>query len=188
MRAHHVFTSVPVPPCHSSLPLPPQMLPYPIHQFFVRALEPGSGASFVHRALLLADILLPWLATLVWIAAVPPLLLGRMTRGGGDQEDGVRGVVAELALRVGVTGLAATARLAVGRLQIQAYLEGVKESALKELRERKVRRSFALAAVPSRPAFGGAAEVGCRALGSQAAATAATGGGGGGLLVVPPVV
>ncbi|CAM9115444.1 unnamed protein product, partial [Pylaiella littoralis] len=98
-------------------------------QFFTRAFEPGNGASLSYRALLLVDSLLPWLATLVWVTAIPPLVLGE--RWGGVGEAG-------MALRVGVTGLAAVARLAVGRFQIQAYLEGVKETVLKDLRQRKV--------------------------------------------------
>lgn len=109
----------------------------------MRALEPGSGASFVYRALLVVDVVLPWLATLVWVAGVPPLSLGWWGGGGTSEEkrdeeaeggDGATG----LALRIAVTGLAAAARLAVGRFQIQAYLEGAKESVLKDLRERKV--------------------------------------------------
>lgn len=89
----------------------------------------------------MVDFLLPWLATLVWIAAVPPLVLGWWA--GEEEEEQARGVGsggggAGLSLRVGVTGLTAAARLAVGRFQIQAYLEGAKESALKDLRQRKV--------------------------------------------------
>lgn len=43
-------------------------------------------------------------------------------------------------LRLGVTGLAVAARLSVGRRQLQAYLDGAKESVLRDLRERKVGR------------------------------------------------
>eukprot|EP00903_Cladosiphon_okamuranus_P008587 g8237.t1 len=108
-------------------------------QYFVRALEPGSGAPFAYRALLVVDFLLPWLATLIWVAAVPPLVLGWLADEEVEEEEGGRGRGgAGLALRVWVTGLAAAARLAVGRFQIQAYLEGVKESVLKDLRQRKV--------------------------------------------------
>ncbi|CAN0430751.1 unnamed protein product [Ectocarpus sp. 8 AP-2014] len=99
-------------------------------QYFSRALGRGSGATLVYRALLVADGVLPWLASLVWISEVPPLVLGERW-GGGDAGRA-------LALRVGVTGLAALARLAVGKLQLQAYLEGVKESVLVDLREKKV--------------------------------------------------
>lgn len=140
------------PSNHHHHPRPYPTLPCPTHQYFVRALEPGSGASFVCRALLVVDVLLPWLAALVWIAAVPPLFLGRWGGGAaaaGEEEEEARGrggAGAGLALRVGVTGLAAAARLAVGRCQIQAYLEGAKESALKELRERKVRGFLAFSA------------------------------------------
>ncbi|CAN0007653.1 unnamed protein product [Ectocarpus sp. 6 AP-2014] len=99
-------------------------------QYFSRALGRGSGATLVYRALLVVDGVLPWLASLVWISEVPPLVLGERW-GGGDAGRA-------LALRVGVTGLAAWARLAVGKLQLQAYLEGVKESVLADLREKKV--------------------------------------------------
>ncbi|CAM9391804.1 unnamed protein product [Ectocarpus sp. 13 AM-2016] len=99
-------------------------------QYFSRALGRGSGATLVYRALLIADGVLPWLASLVWITEVPPLVLG--DRWGGGDAGGA------LALRVGVTGLAAWVRLAVGKLQLQAYLEGVKESVLVDLREKKV--------------------------------------------------
>lgn len=78
----------------------------------------------------MVDALLPWLAVLVWVTAVPPLFLGE------GWEEGVGG--AGMAFKVGVTGLAAVARLAVGRFQLQAYLEGVKEAVLTDLRERKV--------------------------------------------------
>lgn len=111
------------PPSLAYPPLPPQ--------YFSRALGRGSGATLVYRALLVADGILPWLASLVWITEVPPLFLGERS-GGGDPG---RGMV----LRVGVTGLAVWARLAVGKLQLQAYLEGVKESVLVDLREKKVR-------------------------------------------------
>ncbi|CAN0512425.1 unnamed protein product, partial [Ectocarpus sp. 12 AP-2014] len=99
-------------------------------QYFSRALGRGSGATLVYRALLVADGVLPWLASLVWITEVPPLVLGE--RWGGSDAGGA------LALRVGITGLAAWARFAVGKLQLQAYLEGVKESVLVDLREKKV--------------------------------------------------
>ncbi|CAB1120915.1 unnamed protein product [Ectocarpus sp. CCAP 1310/34] len=99
-------------------------------QYFSRALGSGSGATLVYRALLVADGVLPWLASLVWITEVPLLVLGERWRGGDAG--------GALALRVGVTGLAAWARLAVGKLQLQAYLEGVKESVLVDLREKKV--------------------------------------------------
>ena len=85
----------------------------------------------------MVDLLLPWLATMVWVAAVPPLFLGWWGDVGGGEGAGGGGR-AGLSLRVGVTGLAAAARLSVGRFQIQAYLEGAKESVLKDLRQRRV--------------------------------------------------
>ncbi|CAM9616762.1 unnamed protein product, partial [Ectocarpus fasciculatus] len=45
-------------------------------QYFSRALGRGSGATLVYRTLLVADGILPWLASLVWITELPPLFLG----------------------------------------------------------------------------------------------------------------
>ncbi|CAM9343250.1 unnamed protein product [Scytosiphon promiscuus] len=100
-------------------------------QYFNRSLGRDSGASFLHRTLLVADAVLPWLATLSWITAFQHFVVGSQS---GEGRAGGRAA----SLRIGLTGLAAAARLAVGRLQLQAYLEGVKQSVLKELREKKV--------------------------------------------------
>lgn len=119
-------------------PVPP---PPHIHvQFYHRALERGSGASLCHRALLVADLLLPWLTTLVWVRPVVSLpVFGRLFAGHGLEGAARAAAMASWGVRVWVTAATAGLRLAVGRRQLQMFLDGVKEAVLQDLREKKVR-------------------------------------------------
>lgn len=87
----------------------------------------GSGASFSYRALLVIDLVLPWIVILVWIRPFPSLLIG-------EQRVEAWGT----GLRVGATVSAVLARLTLGKAQLQAFLDGAKDAVLQELREKKV--------------------------------------------------
>lgn len=79
------------------------------------------------------DLIMPWVTVLAWMRSVVSLsVFGRIgqtfaTRWG---------------VRVWVTAASVGVRLAMGRRQLQMFLDGAKESVLQELREKKVCISY----------------------------------------------
>lgn len=91
------------------------------------------------RCLFVADLVLPWLASVAWVRSISvlqPWLFGSDLEGGDEGKE----VGLDVGLHLWITAAAAVVRLTLAKTQLQMFLDGAKEAVLQELREKKVSR------------------------------------------------